>query len=498
MNGHKAFITLREILAFLYDDEIDARRIAYDSGLDVQYISFSGKAINNWNAILLQAQKENKVAELMGISFKEFRENEKLTKAWHDYLVTEGRKRARLVPQIPSKNIRWRWGWIGISILVFVAVLAIFQFPALITQFHLPNTSHQELVVSRQGSDIPSRVSVLTTTIQPEAPTVVQDPSEISIVDEINTATKMSTPNPTLQMLAVHSIATPSYTIVASVPTVTPKPTNLPILPMPQMLGFVSSYTPSDQVVNGQMIIHLMNTDSHQVTNIEPGFDPSWSPDRQLIAYGSSLGTISIMNADGSNSRIVTNQEDWQPSWSPDGNQIVFASARAGTRQIYVMDKNGQNQVRLTNHPFQDRHPAWAPDGAAIAFISNRTGRWQIWSMASTGNNQIQLTDGEYNYYKPTWSPDGQKLIFGVWTGTRNEIWTMNKDGGGIQELITNSVYTLEGVGYGLSWSSNGWIAYVSDIDGRPQIYAKHITEQDAIRVTIGDTYDYFPVWIGE
>ena len=40
-----------------------------------------------------------------------------------------------------------------------------------------------------------------------------------------------------------------------------------------------------------------------------------------------------------------------QPDWSPDGRQIVFTSGLDGGYNIMVMDTNGQNWTRLTNHP---------------------------------------------------------------------------------------------------------------------------------------------------
>lgn len=41
------------------------------------------------------------------------------------------------------------------------------------------------------------------------------------------------------------------------------------------------------------------------------------------------------------------------PAWSPAGDKIAFASDRAGTYQIYVMNADGSNQMSLTNTSFQ-------------------------------------------------------------------------------------------------------------------------------------------------
>ena len=50
--------------------------------------------------------------------------------------------------------------------------------------------------------------------------------------------------------------------------------------------------------------------------------------------------------------------------------QIAFSSVRDGNWEIYVMDADGQNQRRLTNHPAIDFQPSWSPDGQKIAFTS--------------------------------------------------------------------------------------------------------------------------------
>ena len=66
--------------------------------------------------------------------------------------------------------------------------------------------------------------------------------------------------------------------------------------------------------------------------------------------------------------------------------QIAFSSTRDGNLEIYVMDADGNNLIRLTNHPEHDYQPSWSPDGGRIAFVSDRNGGIkQIYVMDSNG-----------------------------------------------------------------------------------------------------------------
>ena len=69
-----------------------------------------------------------------------------------------------------------------------------------------------------------------------------------------------------------------------------------------------------------------------------------------------------------------------QPKIAVDGYaapqaKIAFTSTRDGNSEIYVMDSDGSDHVRLTYDPAIDSDPALSPDGRRIAFVSRRNGR---------------------------------------------------------------------------------------------------------------------------
>ncbi len=224
----------------------------------------------------------------------------------------------------------------------------------------------------------------------------------------------------------------------------------------------------------------------------------SWTIDSSRIAFTSDRDgnlEIYVMDPDGQTQlRLTSNGAlDEDPEWSRDGRRLAFNSARDGNSEIYVMNADGSSQTRITNHPAVDRNPTWSPDGTRIAFESYRDGNRELYVMNANGSSVRRLTNEPAEDLDPSWSPDGRKIAFASTRDQGNfEIYVMDADGGNQQRLTSNPA-----VEFNPSWSPDGRkLAFHSLRSGDYQnIYVMNADGSNVLRVTQTQLNDYNPAW---
>lgn len=213
---------------------------------------------------------------------------------------------------------------------------------------------------------------------------------------------------------------------------------------------------------------------------------------------------IYTMNADGSNQLRLTNNKSYEimPVFSPDGSKIAFVSDRDGNPEIYVMNADGTNQTRLTNDASYDYSPSWSADGSKIVFISNREAvvpsednivvkmTYKIYTMNADGTEQKKINDLTIDDESPKWAPDGSKILFVSKRGGNPEIYTMNTDGTNTTK-ITTSKYSIMP-----SWSPDGSkIVYRANENGNPEIYIMNADGTGKKKITNNLVAGESPSW---
>jgi plastocyanin len=111
--------------------------------------------------------------------------------------------------------------------------------------------------------------------------------------------------------------------------------------------------------------------------------------------------------------------------------KIVFASTRDnnpnGAHELYVMNSDGSNQVRLTYNDADDTQPVLDSQGR-VFFTSNRDGDYEIYRLDTSGT-VTQLTQNTFSDLDPAVSEDGSKVAFDSDRSGNFEIYTMDSNG---------------------------------------------------------------------
>lgn len=186
---------------------------------------------------------------------------------------------------------------------------------------------------------------------------------------------------------------------------------------------------------------------------------------------------IYTMNQDGTDQIRLTNNSsrDGSPNWSPDATLIAFDSERDGSSEIYIMNADGSHQTRLTHNLGSAYWPSWAPDGTKIAFfLVKNDNKGYFYVINPDGSNPHLLVDIPAQIYSPLrWSPDGTKIAFQAnLRDFTSGISVINIDGSGFRRLTnySSSNVTLDWSpdGNHITFAVNGNI-YVMNADGSNQ-----------------------------
>jgi TolB protein len=198
---------------------------------------------------------------------------------------------------------------------------------------------------------------------------------------------------------------------------------------------------------------------------------PSWSPDARAIAYTSYRPLPDVVVSfiyqgllQNPTKGVGTN---YVPVYSPDGTRIAFMSGRDGNPEIYVMNADGSNLRRMTNHPAGDGTPTWSPNGQQLAFVSDRTGTPQIYIMGTDGSNVRRITMGESWADQPTWSSAFNEIAYAGRTGSGYDIKIFDIASGEARQITFG-----EGSNERPSYSPNGrHLAFTSTRSGGTQVF---------------------------
>jgi eukaryotic-like serine/threonine-protein kinase len=97
-------------------------------------------------------------------------------------------------------------------------------------------------------------------------------------------------------------------------------------------------------------------------------------------------------------------------AWTHD-HRIVYASAAAGTVDLWIANADGSSARQLTNDEGTEAHPIVTADGGTIVFWSRSRGECTIWRMSLDGS-QRQRVAGAPAIYDFAVTPDAKSVVY--------------------------------------------------------------------------------------
>jgi TolB protein len=205
------------------------------------------------------------------------------------------------------------------------------------------------------------------------------------------------------------------------------------------------------------------------ITN-QPGFAAS------RIAYtvaGRGSKEIWVVDSDGEGAERVTSDGSiaLSPAWSPDGRRIAYTSFRGGGPFLYERDLAGGGDRLISDRSGLNMTPSYSPDGRTLAFATTVGSETEVatYDVERRCCLAAQTRGGRYASFSPTWSPDGQRFAFVSDRLGEPQIYVMSP--GGDARLVSDYVYGRKGYSASPDWSPTGaQIAYHSRVGGSFQI----------------------------
>ena len=231
----------------------------------------------------------------------------------------------------------------------------------------------------------------------------------------------------------------------------------------PDFTGYRRIYDPATSGVPADMLMK----------GLAGAFQPTWSPNREWVAFGvgqwfftraMGAGTIMRIKADGSMNGKPEPLTDGSvnagfPSYSPDGRKLVYRVWSPQAKGLRILDLETRQTTVLTTEP--DNVPGWSPDGTKIVFTRKllidpkdpNKFNFDVFTIKPDGTDLKRLTTGPSNDAHATWTWDGRIAYNSGNYGFRDELalydnsfqpdgqnWVMNADGSD-QHAITDTLW---------------------------------------------------------
>ncbi|HKP70409.1 MAG TPA: DUF5050 domain-containing protein [Pyrinomonadaceae bacterium] len=199
-----------------------------------------------------------------------------------------------------------------------------------------------------------------------------------------------------------------------------------------------------------------------------------------------------VANADGTNERVLASRKGKQyfstiPTWSPDGSQIAVgvgddALGGTGSTSVALISVSSGEVKEFGERKWDGVEDiVWHPSGDSMLVIATENVYLpgQIWELGYPSGKYRRLTNDLYGHYSLSITADGRSIVAGE-VSSKSAVW-VSPD---LKPENAKAIMPATGDTWGLSWTADGRIAYISDQTGDAEVWIMNADGSDAKPVT--------------
>lgn len=160
--------------------------------------------------------------------------------------------------------------------------------------------------------------------------------------------------------------------------------------------------------VNSNYELFVINSDGTALqqltTNVGIDRSPVFIDQHRILYISEHVGNYGLYLLDTISREftvvLIAGGEKRIPSLSPDNKTVVFSMIADNNWDIYTFPVDGGEPMRLTDDPAEDSYPAWSADGKTIVFMSTRDQAVdaapyasKLYVMQADGENEMRVFD---------------------------------------------------------------------------------------------------------
>jgi TolB protein len=221
-----------------------------------------------------------------------------------------------------------------------------------------------------------------------------------------------------------------------------------------------------------------------------------WGVFNTKIAFTGKQQKVSdvyMVNFDGTDPVRVTDNKSITllPHWTQDGAKLSYTSYKRGNPDFYIMDLAKKKSIRELDFRGLNLSGPWSPDGTKVLLTLSKDGNEEIYVMDYEEKKIRRLTRDPAIDVSPTWSPDGSKIAFVSNRSGSPQIFIMDSDGSKVRRLTYEGNYNTSP-----AWSPSGnRIAYEGTSNGYFQLFSINEDGTNCIQLTFENGGCEYPSW---